>query len=91
MSYERLIAEHGRIDMGLGRLQLLVEADEPDAAAITISLSDLSRELSAHLDYEDSFIYPRMIARLTERIRAENELLYTAALQAGAIRLRKAA
>ena len=143
MSYERLIAEHGRIDMALGRLQLLIEADAPDAGAVTICLSDLSCELTAHLEYEDSFIYPRliassdrqtsttarefvedfaqlredwelylsewnrdcivadwaqfrhythvMIARLTERIRAENELLYAAALQAGAIRLRRAA
>lgn len=143
MSYERLIAEHGRIDMALGRLQLLIEADARDPGAVTIGLSDLSRELTHHLDYEDSFIYPRMIAsgnamaattaqefvedfaqlradwglylgewnseciaadwdgfrhetrrmiaRLADRVRAENDLLYAAALQAGAIRLRKAA
>jgi hypothetical protein len=143
MSYERLIAEHGRIDMALGRLQRLIEADTPDTAAVVIGLSDLSRELTAHLRYEDSHIYPRMIAsanpqasltaqefiedfvalgkewriyqgewnaeciaadwaefrhqtraivaRLAERGRAENQLLYAAALQAGAIRLRKAA
>jgi iron-sulfur cluster repair protein YtfE (RIC family) len=143
MSYERLISEHGRIDMALGRLQLLIEADEPDAAAVTIGLSDLSSELTAHLHYEDNAVYPRMIAstdehtsatarqfaedfaqlredwslylsewnrdciladwaefrrytrtmiaRLSERIRAENEQLYTAALQASAIRLRRAA
>ena len=143
MSDERLIAEHGRIDMALGRLSLLIEADTPDTAAVTIGLSDLSRELVAHLSYEDSHIYPSMIAsanpqaaltaqefvedfvqlredwrvyqgewnaeciagdwaefrhqtrtivsRLAERGRAENQLLYAAALQAGAIRLRKAA
>ena len=143
MSYERMIAEHGQIDRGLYRLQLLIEAHEPDASAITILLSDLSQDLSAHLDYEDSIVYPRMLAspdehtsttarafvedfaqlrgdwelylsewnrdcivadwaefrrytrsmidRLTARIRAENELLYTAALQAGAIRLRRRA
>jgi iron-sulfur cluster repair protein YtfE (RIC family) len=143
MSYERLIAEHGRIDMALGRLQRLIDEDLPDSLAVVIGLSDLSRELSAHLAFEDSFIYPRMIAsanpqasataqefiedfaqlgqdwrvyqgewnaeciaadwaefrhqtramiaRLAERGRAENQLLYAAALQAGAIRLRKAA
>ena len=143
MSYERLIAEHGRIDIMLGRLLLMIEADEADTAAVTIGLSDLSRELTQHLDFEDSFIYPRMIAsgnpqaaataqefvedfaklradwglylgewnseciaedwdgfrhetrrmmaRLTDRVRAENELLYAAALQVNAIRLRKAA
>ena len=143
MSYERLIAEHGRIDMALGRLQRLIDADVADSSAVIIALSDLSRELTDHLDYEDSFIYPRMIAsanpqasamaqefvedfaqlradwglylgewnseciaedwaefrhqtvtmvaRLAERVRAENELLYAAALQVNAIRLRKAA
>ena len=143
MSYETLIAEHGRIDMALGHLQRLIDADAPDTIAVTLALSDLSAELSHHLAHEDSFIYPRMIAtgntgisataqefvedfaqlradwgvyltewtaecieadwlsfkfdtcrmivRLAERVRAENELLYVAALQAGAIRLRKAA
>ena len=143
MSYERVIAEHGRIDVELRRLQLLIEAEAPDAAAVTICLSDLSAELAAHLEFEDTIIYPRMIAstdqhtsttarafardfaalrsdwemylsewnldcivadwaefcrytatmitRLTVRIRAENEQLYTAALQAGAIRLRRRA
>ena len=143
MSYERMIAEHGQIDRGLYRLQLLIEAGEPDASAVTILLSDLSQDLTAHLEYEDRIVYPRMlasadehtsstarafvedfaqlrrdwelyfsewnrdcivadwaefcrytrsmIARLTARIRAENEQLYTAALQAGAIRLRRRA
>lgn len=143
MSYERLIAEHGRIDMALGRLQRLIEADTPDTAAVTIALSDLSHELTHHLEFEDRIIYPRiiasaipeisaavqgfaedfaqltadwrlylgewnaeciagdwegfafqtrtMIARLAERVRAENELLYAAALQVSAIRLRRAA
>lgn len=143
MSYERLIAEHGRIDMALGHLQRLIDAEEPDSPAVVIALSDLSRELTHHLDYEDSFLYPRLIAsanpqasaaaqefaedfaqlrgdwnlyltewhaeciaadwaefthhtrtivaRLADRVRAENELLYAAALQVGAIRLRRAA
>jgi len=143
MSYETLIAEHGRIDMALGRLQRLIDADARDAGAVTIALSDLATDLEHHLAHEDSFIYPhmiasgnagvsataqefvedfaqlradwgvylaewnaecigedwlsfrfdtcRMIGRLAERVRAENELLYAAALQTGAIRLRKAA
>lgn len=143
MSYERLIAEHGRIDMALGHLQRLIDEEVADSPAVVIALSDLSRELTGHLDYEDSFIYPRMISsanpqavataqefaedfaelsadwglylgewnsecidgdwqgfrdetrsivsRLADRIRAENELLYAAALQVNAIRLRKAA
>jgi iron-sulfur cluster repair protein YtfE (RIC family) len=141
MSYERLIAEHARIDAILGRLKALVEADQPCASLAMLALSDLSSELSHHLEHEDSFIYPRMIvgqdqtardvawrfvtdfaalredwqvylaewntecivedwamfcreseamiARIARRVRAENELLYTAALASGAIQLRE--
>ncbi|MCW3849020.1 hemerythrin domain-containing protein [Sphingomonas sp. LB-2] len=143
MSYERVIAEHAQIGTILRQLERLIAADAPDAAAATITLSDLAQELEHHLAYEDGVVYPRMIAsanaevsatakrfledfaglredlhiflgewnsdciaadwaefrhqsqaliaRLVARIRAENELLYTAALQANAIRLRRAA
>ncbi|MDF7774967.1 hemerythrin domain-containing protein [Sphingomonas sp. AOB5] len=62
VSYEQLIAEHARIDHALARLLVLTEDGVPDLAAVTLALSDLSSELSAHLAHEDSFIYSRMLA-----------------------------
>ncbi|UZK66108.1 hemerythrin domain-containing protein [Sphingomonas sp. M1-B02] len=62
MSYERLIAEHDRIDDAVSQLLALVEVETPDVDAIIIDMAVLSCELSEHLAHEDSFIYPRMIA-----------------------------
>lgn len=62
VSYERLIAEHARIDHALARLLVLTEDGAPDLTALTLALSDLSNELTAHLAHEDSFIYSRMLA-----------------------------
>lgn len=62
MSYERLIAEHDRIDAKVAELSALVGAETPDVAAVVIVLSDLSGAVSEHLAHEDSLIYPRMIS-----------------------------
>lgn len=76
MSYERLIAEHARIDVQVELLTELVGADQPDVAAVVIALSDLSGALSSHLAHEDSNIYPQMIAaRNTELSEAASRFV----------------
>lgn len=62
MSYERLIAEHSRIDLAVGEMLDLVAEATPDLDAVVLKLTDLACELRGHLANEDSFIYPRMIA-----------------------------
>lgn len=62
MSYQRLMEEHDRIDAALAVLSALCESDAPDLPAVVISLSDLAGELHRHLEHEDSFIYPQLMA-----------------------------
>ena len=62
MSYERLIAEHARIDLAVNEMLGLVGEATPDAGAVLHTLGDLAEELRAHLAHEDSLIYPDMIA-----------------------------
>jgi iron-sulfur cluster repair protein YtfE (RIC family) len=62
MNYERLIAEHARIDLAVGDMLGLVGEATPDVDAVVLKLSDLAGELREHLAHEDSFIYPAMIA-----------------------------
>lgn len=69
MSYERLIAEHARIDTLCDSLMALVDTDTPDVAATVIMLSDLSIELGEHLAHEDCMIYPRMLNAQNPEIR----------------------
>lgn len=61
MSYERLMHEHGLIEVAMKKLQGLVAGTPADVSAVVIALADLSQELGSHLAHEDSFIYPRMI------------------------------
>lgn len=61
MSYERLMREHAQIETMAKRLIELVSVGTPEVDGVVLALSALSRELTAHLAHEDSFIYPRMI------------------------------
>ena len=62
MSFDRLIAEHMRIEFKAKSLWARTALAEPDVAGAALALADLSHELLEHLAHEDSFIYPRMIA-----------------------------
>jgi iron-sulfur cluster repair protein YtfE (RIC family) len=62
MSYQRLIAEHDRVDAALVRLLNHVDAVAPDPVATMLALSRLTDELRGHLAREDAFLYPDLIA-----------------------------
>jgi len=62
VSYDRLIAEHMRIQFKARSLWARTAMAEPDGMGAVLALADLALELGAHLTYEDCFVYPRMIA-----------------------------
>jgi len=62
MSYQRLIAEHDRIDAALVRLLNHVDAVAPDPVDTMLALSRLSDEMREHLAREDALLYPDLIA-----------------------------
>ena len=67
----RLIEEHARIDRLAQKLRGLVGERRRDVGAILACLRHLSLELSAHLTYEDSFIYPMLADLSNEPVRSQ--------------------
>ncbi len=62
MSFERLVAEHDRIDSVAQALGRMILHAVPSVNAILATRALLSTELTAHLAHEDSAIYPRLLA-----------------------------
>ena len=61
MNYQDLISDHDRIDALTAKLEIAVQAENPEQTSAVMLLGDLERLVAAHLDKEDSFIYPDLV------------------------------
>jgi hypothetical protein len=61
MSYQRLIAEHARIDAAMLHLQACADAVVPDCAAAARALADAATLLRDHITHEGACLYSELI------------------------------